>query len=188
MIAVDVFGNGKSRVVEISFSYQNSRESLKQMQSQVQPIFDAASLYVSSATQDRQKFSQLYGFLMERFDYELETSITPAYSLLCHGVGDSRAFALAYAAMCRNAGLDCRVVTGTRNGEPWTWNMVLDGNSYYHVDLIRANAQGSFSEMTDSEMTGYVWDYSAYPECARSHASAADQSVAGQEQNQDFAE
>ena len=51
MIAVDVFGNGKSRVVEISFSYQNSRESLKQMQSQVQPIFDAASLYFRSCTQ-----------------------------------------------------------------------------------------------------------------------------------------
>lgn len=183
MIAVDVFGNGKSRVLEISFSYQNSRESLKQMQSQVQTIFDSAALYVSTATQDRQKLSQLYGFLMERFDYELETSITPTYSLLCHGVGDSRAFALVYAAMCRNAGVDCRIVTGTRNGEPWTWNMVQDGKSYYHVDLLRSNDRGGFCELVDSEMAGYVWDYSAYPECVRPTTAAADQGGAVQEEN-----
>ena len=174
-IAVDVFGNGISRVVEVSFSYQNSRESLKHMKSQVQPIFDSASLYVVGAAQDRQKFSQLYSFLMERFDYSIETSMTPAYSLLCHGVGDSRAFALTYAAMCRRAGLNCRIVTGTRNAEPWTWNMVLDDGYYYHVDLLRSSALGGFDELIDSEMTGYVWDYSAYPECVRPYTPPADE-------------
>ena len=44
---------------------------------------------------------------MERYDYRIETSITPAYSLLRHGVGDSRAFAVVYAAMCQQAGLEC---------------------------------------------------------------------------------
>ena len=164
-IAVDVFGNGQSRIVEISFAYQTSRESLKQMKMQVQPIFNAATLYVASASQERQKFSQLYSFLMERFEYSLETSITPSYSLLCHGVGDSRAFAMAYAAMCRNADLDCRIVTGTRDGEPWTWNMIQENNSYYHVDLLRSNLAGQFRELTDSEMRTYVWDYSEYPAC-----------------------
>lgn len=177
-IAVDVFGNGSSRVMEISFSYQTSRESLKQMKTQVQPIFDSASLYVSGAAQPKQKFSQLYSFLMERFDYTLETSITPAYSLLCHGVGDSRAFAITYAAMCRRAGLDCRIVTGTRNGEPWTWNMVRDGDSYYHVDLLRSSAHGRFSELLDSEMDGYVWDYSAYPKCVRPYAPPSEYNAA----------
>lgn len=164
LVAVDVYGSGKARVVEFGFSYQTNRDSLKHMKTQVQPIFDSAALYVSSAADDRQKYSQLYSFLMERFDYALETSITPAYSLLCHGVGDSRAFALTYASMCRRAGLDCRIVTGTRNGEPWTWNMVLDNGSYFHVDLLRCSLIGRYDELTDLEMNGYVWDYSAYPE------------------------
>lgn len=164
-VAVEVFGNGASRVVELSFSYQTNRESLKQMKTQMQPIFDSAALYVSGEAQDRQKFSQLYSFLMERFDYSLETSITPAYSLLCHGVGDSRAFARTYASMCRRAGLECKIVTGTRNGEPWTWNMVLDNGYYYHVDLLRSSALGGFKELVDGDMAGYVWDYSAYPQC-----------------------
>lgn len=168
-VAVEVFGSGTARVVELSFSYQTSRDSLKQMKVQVQPIFDAAALYVSGAQQEKQKFSQLYSFLMERFDYSLETSLTPAYSLLLHGVGDSRAFALTYASMCRRAGLECRIVTGTRDGEPWTWNMVKINGYYYHVDLLRSTALGKFEEMVDTQMLGYVWDYSAYPECVSAY-------------------
>lgn len=163
-----VYGQGSSRVVELSFTYENSRDNLRQMQSQVRPVFDSAVLYVSGEGADSQKFGQLYAFLMERFEYKLETSITPAYSLLRHGVGDSRAFATVYAAMCRMAGLDCGIVTGTRQGEPWIWNLVWDNGRPYHVDLLACNAAGAYHERTDEEMQGYVWDYSAYPESVRS--------------------
>lgn len=160
-----VYGSGRSRVVEIVFTYQNSRDDLRKMQSQVKPVFDSAVLYVSGDGAQRQKFSQLYVFLMERFDYKIETSLTPAYSLLRHGVGDSRAFATIYAAMCRSAELECMTVTGTCSGEPRTWNIVREGDNYYHVDLLRCNALGGYHTYTDRQMEGYVWDYSAYPAC-----------------------
>ena len=147
-----LYGTRESRVVELIFSYQTSRDSLRRMQAQVKPVFESAVLYVSGDGDDYQKFSQLYAFLMERFDYKQETSITPAYSLLRHGIGDSRAFAHVYAAMCRDAGLTCMSVTGTRNGEPSAW------------DIIRED--GKYREQTDEEMEGYVWDYSEYPVCA----------------------
>lgn len=164
-VAAAAYGSGSSRVVELTFTYQTNREAMRTMQSQVKPVFDSAALYVSGEGADVQKYSQLYGFLMERFDYTLETSITPAYSLLRHGVGDSRAFAVVYAAMCRQAGLDCRIVTGTMDGNPWVWNMVCDNGVFYHVDLLRSSYSGGFQEYVDGEMTSYVWDYSAYPEC-----------------------
>lgn len=165
-VSAEVYGSGASRVVELFFAYENSRDALRQMQNQVRPVFDSAALYVSGEGSDTQKLAQLYGFLMERFDYTIETSITPAYSLLRHGVGDSRAFATVYAAMCTRAGLECQVVTGARNGEPWTWNIVRDGERFFHVDLLACRELGYLRKMTDAEMTGYVWDYSAYPACA----------------------
>ena len=166
---------GTSRVLELSFTYQTSRESLRQMRTQIQPVFSAATLYVSGNGSDLQKFNQLFALLMERHDYTLETSITPAYSLLTHGVGDSKAFATVYSAMCRQAGLPCHVVTGTRDGEPWCWNMVLDNGYYYHVDLLRSSAAGRFTEMTDAEMAGYVWDYSAYPKANSAYVPPAEE-------------
>ena len=154
---------GKDRVVDIRFVYQTNREALRQMQVYVQPVFRSAELYVSSEEEsDAVKYARLYTFLMERNDYKVETSITPTYSLLRHGVGDSRAFAYVYAAMCRKAGLTCYVVSGTRNGEARFWNIIRDGDICYHVDLLN---QAGFGRYTDQQMVGYVWDYSAYPAC-----------------------
>ena len=65
--------------------------------------------------------------------------------------------------MCRDAELTCLCVTGTRAGEPWTWNLVLDGDTYYHVDLLRCSEEGKYTQRTEEEMEGYVWDYSVYP-------------------------
>ncbi len=159
--------SGAQRVIELTFSYENSRENLRQMQRQVEPVFASAALYVSGDGSDSQKYAQLYSFLMERFDYEITTSITPAYSLLRHGVGDNRAFATVFSALCRRAGLSCQVVTGTRSGEPWNWNIIQIEDVYYHVDLLRSSYAGRFQTLSDSQMSGYVWDYSAYPICGK---------------------
>lgn len=187
-VSAGVYGSGEARVVELTFTYQTNRDSLRQMQSQVQPVFNAAALYVSGDGADRQKLSQLYAFLMERFDYTLETSITPSYSLLRHGVGDSRAFATVFAAMCRGAGLECLTVTGTRDGEPWTWNIVLDDGNYFHVDLLRCSESGAFRESTDGEMSGYVWDYSAYPECPEIYIPMPEEDAPARQEPSDAAE
>lgn len=157
---------GTSRLVELKFAYQNNREALRTMQAQVHTIFESAALFVSSYNKQAEKFEQLYAFLMEFLaegNYSLETSITPAYSLLRHGVGDKKAFATVYAALCREAGLDCRVITGTRDGQPWVWNLICIDGVYRHLDLLRCSQQGAYRTYSDDQMSGYVWDYSAYP-------------------------
>jgi len=154
---------GAKQVVELKFSYQTSRESLRTMQARVQPVFASAALIAENEATPEEKLSQLYSLLMERYHaYEIKTSITPAYSLLLHGVGDARAFATVYAAMCREAGLTCQLITGTRQGTPWVWNVVQTDSGYYHVDLLRCAAEGLFSLGTNHDMNGYVWDYSAF--------------------------
>lgn len=157
--------SGSVRVVELNFAYQNSRDDLRSMQWYVQPRFESASLYVSGDETESVKFSRLYAFLMETTQYTVETSITPAYSLLRHSVGDSRAFATVYAAMCRQAGLNCQVVTGTKAGEPWFWNIICENGVYYHIDLLQSSAAGAYQKLSDGDMSGYVWDYTAYPQC-----------------------
>ena len=156
---------GTDRVVAIQFNYQTNREALRSMLSYVQPVFSSATLYVSGEGEQGVKYAQLYSFLMERNAYTVQTSITPAYSLLRHGVGDSKAFATVYAAMCRDAGLEAEVISGTKAGEPWFWNMICEDGVYYHVDLLRAHTAGTYQTYTDAQMRGYVWDYTAYPVC-----------------------
>ena len=155
--------SGEERIVELTFTYETSRDTLRSMQENVAPIFSAAKLYVQGSADDLQKYSQLYSFLLERFEYQYETSITPTYSLLRYGVGDCKAFACVYSNMCQNAGLSCSVVSGTRNGEAWYWNQVKIDGEYYHVDLLVTEETEDFNPKRTEEMTGYVWDYSMYP-------------------------
>lgn len=155
---------GQERVIEIAFLYQNTKEALRNMKQVVGDIFKSAQYYVNKDGENQEKYQQLYTFLMERNEPTYETSITPAYSLLRHGVGDCKAFALVYMAMCRQIGLDCQVVSGTKNGEPWSWNIVKEQDTYYHVDLLECNKKGMFAMKTEEEMAGYVWDYSAFQE------------------------
>ena len=172
-VSAAVYPNaGTVRVLELVFTYQTNRETLRIMQSYVQPVFRAAYLNVSGEEEEHVKFSRMYAFLMERNDYEVETSITPAYSLLRHGVGDSKAFATVYAAMCTGAGLDCQVISGTRSGEPWVWNLICEDGVYYHVDLLRSNTAGKLLRLSDDEMSGYVWDFTAYAEAERPEDSS----------------
>ena len=149
---------GECRLVELSFTYQTQRDELLNMKKLVEPIFKAAELSVQGNGSQRGKYVQLYAFLMERFDYEYTTSSTPAYSLLQKGTGDSKAFACVYAAMCRQAGLECSIVTGTRNGHSWVWNKIVLNNKTYYVDLIASNQAGSLRILTASELEGYIWN------------------------------
>lgn len=162
-VSVSVYPNrGEERVLEINFTYQTSRETLRSMQDIVSPIFSAAQMYVQNSDGESQKYEQLYSFLMERFDYRYETSITPAYSLLRYGVGDSKAFAMVFGIMCQNAELSCDVVSGTKNGEAYYWNVISIDGVLYHVDLLACNEAGEFLPVLPDEMSGYVWDYSEF--------------------------
>ena len=156
---------GSSRVVEVKFTYQNSRETLRRLKSQVLPLYASSMHSVTQNAEDKVKFTQLYSYLMDRGfgEYTIETSNTPAYSLLWHGAGDSKAFATLYAAVCRLAQLECQVIIGTHQGEPWYWNLVKIDGSYYHLDLLQSHESGVFSLMLDEQMSGYVWNYSDYP-------------------------
>lgn len=151
---------GDTRVVELTFHYRTDREELRAMREEVQPVFSSAALYVTGQAEDRTKFTQLHAFLMERFDYTIASTSTPAYSLLCQGIGDSRAFAQVYAAMCSRIGLEAQVVAGTLDGENWWWNLVQIDGAWFHVDLLAAK---QFTTLTDEQMAGYDWDRTTYP-------------------------
>ena len=146
--------------VDYRFHPKWNGETLRSMREEVQPVFSSAALYVSGQSSDRTKYSELYTFLTERFDYQAAYTVTPAYSLLCRGIGDSRAFSQVYAAMCQRIGLEAESISGTRNGQTHWWNLIRLDGKWYHLDLI---ASAEFLPMTDGEMNGYEWDRDTYP-------------------------
>ena len=149
---------GQQQMVELVFTYQTSSAQLRTLREKVVPVFSSAFQYVAGEWTEMEKMQRLYAFLMDRYEYTITSSITPAYSLLLHGEGDEKAFAMVYAAMCNQAKLDCRVVIGTKDGAAWTWNAVKVDGEYYYLDLLLDNGGEGFRLYTREEMMGYAWD------------------------------
>ena len=148
---------GDSRLVELTFTYHTPQQRLLELQELVRPVFLSAELYVQGVVKDYEKLSLLYSFLMERTNYTVVVDEASVYSLLYEGRGNSYAFASAYATMCTRAGIECNVVTGTRNAEKWHWNeLILDGNVYY-ADLLASKQKGELVLCTEENMAGYHW-------------------------------
>lgn len=82
--------------------------------------------------------------------------------------------AMVYGLLCRQAGLDCRVVSGTSSGRQWYWNIVeLDGR-YCHVDLLTDLEGDQLVLRYDEDMTDYVWNTKNYPACPKPEPPATE--------------
>ena len=160
---------GAMRILELHFSYPESKEQMREKLQSVQTTLSSASAYVTSGQTESDRVRRLSRFLTERVKYvaEEEEPSMPAYSLLHEKTAHSLSFASVFYAECTSAGLRCRIVEGTRNDKPHYWNLVSIDGLYYHVDLQRSieterlDLQLLYDE--DLLFEGYAWDNAAFP-------------------------
>lgn len=160
---------GETRILELHFTYSQPRDTLRSMQTAVNTILDSAAAYVESGTTPQRSAELLARFLLARFTYTMadETPDMPAYDLLCSGRAHSLSFASVFYAECVRAGLECRLVSGTRGGESYWWNLLQLDETWYAVDLMRSVEQGgdtlALLDPAALRGEGYDWDAEAYP-------------------------
>lgn len=169
-VSAEVYPNeGATRILELHFSYPDTRDGLQLKLASVKTILSSASSYVSSGETDRAKTALLFRFLTARFAYTVgETEPTmPAYELLCEGIAHSLSFAAVFRAECETAGVECWLVSGTWNGEAHSWNLVKLEDGWYHVDLMRSVLleEDDLRLLTPEEAQdeGYAWNDADYP-------------------------
>ncbi len=158
---------GSVRILEVEQIYEHPRKELDSMQVAVRESVDAAAEYVRYRQTDRAKAELLYTYLMERFSYVQEPTTTPVYDALCRGIVSSRGMAEAWKLICDQAGLECHTVTGLKNGEDYTWNILRLDGQYRHLDLADCVlSHKGLVLMTDGQMgAAYYWDPTRYPAC-----------------------
>ena len=102
------------------------------------------SMYESDAFSDYEKISYLYRYLCSHVVYddlnedlvkeEIYDLPFTAYAALVNGRAVSKGYALAFYRLALEAGIDCRVISGTLGKEDHDWNIVQMEDLYYNVD------------------------------------------------------
>ena len=112
------------------------------------------------------KAQLLYTYLITRFSYREQETVTPVYSALCEGIADPQGLAQGWKLICDRAGVECYVVQGLKNGQPYTWNIFSLDGEYRHTDLAQCVLErGGLVLRTDKNMSEYHWDIEQYPVC-----------------------
>ncbi len=122
---------GATKIMEISFQYQNSHQELLEKKTAILTNVAAAAQYVRYAGSEWEKMQLIYVYLQRRFSYEEGESINPVYSALCEGIAEEEGVARAIWLICGQSGITASVVKEEKDGSVHYGNLVvLDGIEY----------------------------------------------------------
>ena len=158
--------SGSRRVVEVFFTYPEDPEVLSAKRVRLEEaVLDLADTQAQGDDLPAALFQAL------RSQVQTAEEGSTAYAALVEGAADSQGMALAYKALCDQAGVECQVVEGTLDGAPHFWTIVAWGNGNRHVDP----SWGEGLLLDDAQMAaaGYLWDTAAYPVCGEAAAEEA---------------
>ncbi|MBR4309031.1 MAG: hypothetical protein IKT58_05500 [Oscillospiraceae bacterium] len=170
--SVDLYPEeGSQRILELHFSYPESKESMRSKLYSMQTLFQSSTSLAEQGQTEWERSENIFQYLTGRSTaYEIteETPVMPAYNLLCEKIADDLSLAIVFHDQCKESDLDSAIVMGEKNGETYFWNILyLDGQAYY-VDLLRSLLLGesSLTLLSDRELLkeGYVWELARLPE------------------------
>lgn len=166
-VSVNMYsGANMQRLYEINLRYGMLSEELtakKKQLAELQPFKN-----VNAGELDEGELAlEAYEYLRAHCEVSDERQGGSIYSALIEKVSDSEGVALAYVELCRQLGLDCRIVYGQRSWQDHCWNIVRVDGDYYHVDAGVADTtpQDGFLKPDQGFWESYRWDVSSYPAC-----------------------
>ncbi len=164
-------------IVELTLTYPYSTQTISTMKTD---LYDAASELAGSlrGVGHGNILLDLCTIMCEKIEYD-EASATPeeydnrsrpatAYGALVDHKAISDGYATAFKAVCDLLNIECDVVMGRLDGQPYYWNIVELGGDYYHIDVLACDRNGMRSGflLCDVDIWGtYWWELDNYETC-----------------------
>ncbi len=166
-ISVNMYsGANMQRLYEINLRFGMPADELSSKKQQLDEFRPFADID-TAALDEGERALMAYEYLTSHCDIADEGMGGSIYAALIECRSDSEGAALAYVELCRQLGLDCRIVYGQRTWQEHCWNIVRIGGDYYHVDagLAASDPRHNFLCADRSLWESYRWDVSSYPAC-----------------------
>lgn len=124
--------------VTYNFTYYSTKAQEKELDKKVDEIIKGLNL---SGNSDYEKIVKIYDYMCENVTYDwegLEDSTNDneysAYDALCKNSAVCQGYSSAVYRLMLTAGIDCRIIIGSYNGDPHAWNIVKLNSKYYLLD------------------------------------------------------
>ena len=162
-----VSGAGNQRLYDIQIDYGMSQARLRQCRRELENLRPFAELDTADLSEAERAY-RACRFLVENCEIVDDGGANSAYAALIERRADSEGVAFGYMELCRQLGVDCRIVYGQLDWKEHCWNIVRIDDSYYHVDVAQCAGGGlvlGFMKNDEAFWGSYRWDVGSYPKC-----------------------
>ena len=153
---------GTEDIVQIT--YITTKEQEDYINSQLKSILESI---ITPDMNESDIVKAINNYIVKRYTYDRSVKEDNVYYSLTTGSAMCQGYSMTAYKMFEMAGLECRIVIGTLNGEGHAWNLVkVDGN-WYHIDITNNDdvIRDSYLLVSDESLSenGFEWDRSKYP-------------------------
>lgn len=130
-IYAHIVGFGNMLTVTYEFEYNETAGETGQVDEKIRELFEEWQLNQFS---DYEKIRKIHDFIIENASYDTDTEHYSAYDNLINKSSTCQGYmSLAYK-MFTEAGIPCRIITGTGNKDSHGWNIVKLEGKWYNID------------------------------------------------------
>ena len=133
--------NGKIETT-INVSYLTTQDQEKYVDNEVTKII---SNIIIPEMNDIEKVKTINNYLISKLDYDFTLKSNNPYDALTTGKCTCQGYSMLAYKLLTCAGFESRIIVGTFNGEPHSWNYIKikDKNKWYHLDVTNNDSTRS---------------------------------------------
>lgn len=138
---INMSGWGGFYQVTYEMEYLETLEQTKQVDKKVKKILKKI---ISKNMSRYEKIKAIHDYIVDHVDYDTSTSLNSPYYALVQGSSACQGYATLLYKMLTEAGIPCRVITGTAKGGLHAWNIVKLKGEWYNIDTTWDDPVGAF--------------------------------------------
>ena len=128
--------NNKYNSVEFTFKYHVTKSQDSEAKKKADTILTNLKL---DGKKNYDKIKAIYDYIAKNVTYYKSSAGTTGvsyamYGALCKKQASSNGVVLAIYYMALKAGIDCRIISGSLEGNSYVWNIIKLGGEYYYLD------------------------------------------------------
>ena len=184
---INMTGWGGIYQVTYEMEYLESLEQTEQGERRVKKILKKI---ITKDMSRYEKIKAIHDYIVEHVEYDISTSLNSPYYALLQGSSACQGYATLMYKMMTEAGIPCRVITGTAKGGLHAWNIVKLKGEWYNIDATWDDPVGAFGKTklrydyflkSDADFMNHKRDkeftntefYSKYPMAMKSYSKHA---------------
>ncbi len=128
---INIKGLFNAYQVEYKLNYNESKEQTNAVLTKVRKELKALKV---SAMNEYDKIKTVHDYIINNATYDISAVHSSAYDNLLNQTSVCQGYAMVTYLMMKEAGIDCRIITGSGKGVSHAWNIVKLNGKWYNID------------------------------------------------------